>query len=80
MVEALSEGRSAWLHVVHGQVVLGDMLLSAGDGAGISAKPAVTFTANSEAEILLVNLGGRLTRTLLKSRSSQNLSTASGST
>jgi quercetin 2,3-dioxygenase len=79
MVQELSEGRSAWLHVVHGQVMLGDMLLSAGDGAGISAKPAVTFTANSDAEILLVNLGGRLTKTLLKSRSSQNPSSASSS-
>jgi redox-sensitive bicupin YhaK (pirin superfamily) len=57
VVHELSEGRSAWLHVVQGQVALVDLLLSAGDSAGITAERAVSFTAGDESEVLLVNLG-----------------------
>jgi redox-sensitive bicupin YhaK (pirin superfamily) len=57
VVRELSQGRSAWLHVVHGEVTLGDVVLSAGDGAGVTAERAVSLTASEEAEILLVDLG-----------------------
>jgi redox-sensitive bicupin YhaK (pirin superfamily) len=59
VVHELSEGRIAWLHIVQGQVALGDLILSAGDGAGITAERAVSFTAGDESEVLLVNLGER---------------------
>jgi redox-sensitive bicupin YhaK (pirin superfamily) len=80
MVQELSGGRRAWLHVVQGQVLLDDVLLSAGDGAGISAKRAVSFTAGSASEVLLVNLGERRQKPVLESGSSRRLSAAATST
>jgi hypothetical protein len=38
-------------------VSIGDLVLTAGDGVGISAERAVSLTAREEAEILLVDLG-----------------------
>jgi redox-sensitive bicupin YhaK (pirin superfamily) len=57
VVHELSQGRSAWLHVVQGEITLGDVVLSTGDGAGITAEPAVSLTASESSEILLVDLG-----------------------
>jgi quercetin 2,3-dioxygenase len=57
VVHELSHGRSAWLHLVHGSATLGDIVLSAGDGAGISAERAVSVTAREYTEILLLDLG-----------------------
>lgn len=57
VVRALGPGRSAWLHIVQGEVTLGDLVLGAGDGAAITAEPAVSFTAREESEILLIDLG-----------------------
>jgi redox-sensitive bicupin YhaK (pirin superfamily) len=59
MVHELSPGRSAWLHVVEGEVILGGLVLTAGDGAGVAAERAVSFTAVAESEVLLVNLSER---------------------
>jgi hypothetical protein len=56
VVHALSQGRSAWLQMVRGQVCLGDGVLSAGRGIGIQAERAVSFTALEETEILLVDV------------------------
>ncbi|HKY41005.1 MAG TPA: pirin family protein [Polyangiaceae bacterium] len=56
LVHDLAPGRSAWLHLVTGQVALGDALLVAGDGAGISRQRPVSFTAREETEILLVDV------------------------
>jgi quercetin 2,3-dioxygenase len=53
----LLDGRSAWLHLVEGEVTLGDVVLSTGDGAGLTAERAVSLTAREETEILLVDLG-----------------------
>ena len=44
-------------HLVQGEVSIGDLVLTAGDGVGISAERAVSLTAREEAEILLVDLG-----------------------
>jgi redox-sensitive bicupin YhaK (pirin superfamily) len=55
IVHDLQPGRGAWLHVVNGEVTLGDDVLGSGDGAGISAEP-VSFTAREETEILLLDL------------------------
>jgi hypothetical protein len=52
----LSPGRIAWLHVVRGAVSLGDVVLTTGDGAGVTADRVVSFTALEETEILLVDL------------------------
>jgi quercetin 2,3-dioxygenase len=57
LVRDLSLGRSAWIHVVHGEIALGDNLLTTGDGAGITAERPVSFTARQNSEILLVELG-----------------------
>ena len=59
VVHELREGRSAWLHLVEGEVTLGDVVLSSGDGAGLTAERAVSLTAREETEILLVDLGAR---------------------
>ncbi len=57
VVHALSPARSAWLHVVQGEVTLDGLVLSSGDGAGFTAERAVSLTAREETEILLVDLG-----------------------
>lgn len=56
VVHELMEGRSAWLHVVEGEVMMGDAILSTGDGAGITDARSVSLTAQGEAEILLLDL------------------------
>jgi hypothetical protein len=53
----LPAGRSAWLHIVQGQVTVHDTVLSTGDGIGISAQLAVSFTAREETEVLLFDVG-----------------------
>lgn len=60
VIHELPQGRSAWLHLVQGEVTLGDTVLTTGDGAGVTAEPAVSLTAREEAEILLVDVGERL--------------------
>jgi redox-sensitive bicupin YhaK (pirin superfamily) len=57
VVHELSQGRRAWLHIVQGEVTLGDVVLTEGDGAGFTAERAVSLTAREGAEILLVDLG-----------------------
>jgi redox-sensitive bicupin YhaK (pirin superfamily) len=70
VVHELSPGRSAWLHIVQGGVTLGDLVLTAGDGAGVTAERAVSFTSVEESEILLVNLGERMSKPVAESGSS----------
>ncbi|MBU2552630.1 MAG: pirin family protein [Proteobacteria bacterium] len=53
----LSPGRSAWLHVINGEVAMQDIILTEGDGAGIAIEPSVSLTARENTEILLVDLG-----------------------
>lgn len=52
----LAPGRSAWIHVVQGDVLLQQMLLSAGDGAGIHAERVVSIRAQTHAEVLLLDV------------------------
>ncbi|MBN1655319.1 MAG: pirin family protein [Deltaproteobacteria bacterium] len=56
LVHELHQERSAWLHVVHGEITLGDLVLITGDGVGVTTEPAVSFTAREESEILLIDL------------------------
>jgi redox-sensitive bicupin YhaK (pirin superfamily) len=55
VIHALTDRRSAWLHVVSGSVGLGDVVLRCGDGAGITHERAVSFTAREATEVLLVD-------------------------
>lgn len=59
VVHELAEGRSAWLHLIQGEVTLGEFILTAGDGAGITEERAVSLTAREPTEILLVDIGER---------------------
>ena len=62
LVHELSRGRSAWLHLVHGEVLLGDVVLTTGDGAGVTVERAVSLTAREETELLLVDFGAERPR------------------
>ncbi|MFH1573001.1 MAG: pirin family protein [Acidobacteriota bacterium] len=57
VVHPLLPGHRAWLHLVEGEVALGDVILTTGDGAGIQAERAVSLTAQEKTEILLLDLG-----------------------
>jgi redox-sensitive bicupin YhaK (pirin superfamily) len=57
LIHALSPGRSAWLHLVQGEILLGDVVLTTGDGAGVELERAVSLTAREESELLLIDLG-----------------------
>ena len=62
VVHQLTPGRTAWLHLVVGEVALGDVVLTTGDGAGLTGEHAVSLTAREESEILLLDLGGHTPR------------------
>ncbi len=57
LVHELSPGRSAWLHVIEGEITTQDLVLTDGDGVGLTAESSVSFTAHKHTEILLVDLG-----------------------
>ena len=57
LVDELLPRRSAWLHVIHGEVTLQDLNLTQGDGVGVASEPSVSLTAQERSEILLVDLG-----------------------
>lgn len=57
VAHALLPGRSAWLHVVLGEATLGEVVLGAGDGVGLTSEVAVSLTALQETEVLLLDLG-----------------------
>ena len=60
MIHELYPGRTAWLHVVKGSLLLNGFLLQSGDGAGLSNELSVSFTAQEATEILLFDLGNNL--------------------
>ncbi|MBU0754104.1 MAG: pirin family protein [Planctomycetes bacterium] len=53
----LMPGRSAWLHVVYGEVTLNEIVLTQGDGVGVANEPSVSLVVQEKTEILLVDLG-----------------------
>jgi quercetin 2,3-dioxygenase len=57
VVHELAPGRCQWLHVVQGEVALDDTVLAAGDGAGITARRVISFTAREDSEVLLIDVG-----------------------
>jgi redox-sensitive bicupin YhaK (pirin superfamily) len=56
VVHALATGRSAWVHIVKGAVTLDELVLSTGDGAGVTAERAVSLTAREDTELLLLEV------------------------
>ena len=56
VTHTLTPGRHAWVQVASGKVRLGDVALSAGDGAAISNDPSLRLTADEPAEVLLFDL------------------------
>jgi redox-sensitive bicupin YhaK (pirin superfamily) len=56
VVHELAPDRAAWLHVVQGEVTLGDLVLTAGDGAAVTTERSVSLTARDGSEILLLDV------------------------
>jgi redox-sensitive bicupin YhaK (pirin superfamily) len=56
IIHELLPGRSAWLHVLSGEIVLQDIILNQGDGAGVTVGPSASFTARESSEVLLIDL------------------------
>ena len=56
IVHPLKEGRFAWLHVIKGEILMHNLHLLIGDGAGLSGERSISFTAKGPAEVLLFDL------------------------
>ena len=56
-IHELKPERSAWLHVISGEATMQDLILTRGDGVGVTLEPSVSFTAQEHTEVLLVDLG-----------------------
>jgi hypothetical protein len=56
VVHELRLGRCAWIHFVEGEGMVGGILMSTGDGAGISGEAAASVTAQTNCELLLVDV------------------------
>ena len=56
VVHEILPGRAVWLHVVHGEVTLGELALTAGDGAGFAGERAASITARESSELLLCDV------------------------
>ena len=52
----LREGRSAWLHVARGELILNDNRLGPGDGAAIRGESELSFERATSAEFVLWEL------------------------
>jgi redox-sensitive bicupin YhaK (pirin superfamily) len=58
LIHELLPGRSAWVHVIDGEATLHDIILTQGDGAGVTIEPSVSVTAQENTEMLLMDLAG----------------------
>ena len=56
MVHEFQGGRTGWLHVIKGRILLQDRSLRTGDGAALIDEAAASFTAQEPSEILLFDL------------------------
>jgi quercetin 2,3-dioxygenase len=56
VADELAAGRSAWLQLARGSIMLNDANLTAGDGAAVSAESALRISAADAAEFLLFDL------------------------
>lgn len=57
LVHELLRGRSVWLHVIHGEATLQDIVLTQGDGVGVTMESSVSLTASEKTEVLFVDSG-----------------------
>lgn len=57
LVHELLPGRCAWLHVICGEVTSHDVILSRGDGLGVTTERSLSLTAHDHTEILLIDVG-----------------------
>ena len=57
LVHALAPDRTAWLHTVCGEATINDIVLTQGDGVGITNERSVSLTVQENTEILLIDLG-----------------------
>ena len=55
----LSPTRGAWLHIVSGEARLGTVVMKTGDGSGITNEPALSLTASTATEILIIDIATR---------------------
>jgi len=56
VVHIVENGRTAWLQVAAGSVVLNDLVLQQGDGAAVSEESKLRIIASEPAEVLLFDL------------------------
>lgn len=56
LVHELAPGRTAWLHAVCGEATLNDLVLTQGDGVGVTIERSISLTVQEETEILLVDM------------------------
>ena len=59
LIHEPGSGRSAWLHVVKGRILVVDLLLCGGDGAAFTGEAAVSFTAQEGSEVILFDLASK---------------------
>ena len=52
----IADGRHAWVQVARGSVKLGELTLSAGDGAAVSDERSLSFIADVPSELLVFDL------------------------
>lgn len=57
LVHELLPGRSAWLHILDGEATLNDIVLTHGDGVGVTNEPSVSLTVRDNTELLFVDVG-----------------------
>lgn len=56
LAREVARDRGAWLQIARGIVALNDTEMREGDGAAIESEPAITVTADTDAEILFFDL------------------------
>jgi len=56
-VYELTPGRTAWLHAVCGEATFHDIVLTQGDGVGVTNERSLSLTVREKNEILLIDLG-----------------------
>ena len=57
LIHELLPGRSAWLHLIYGEATMQDMIMTQGDGGGVTIEPSVSLTAQENVELLLIDVG-----------------------
>lgn len=56
MVHELAVGRSAWCHVVIGEATCGDVVMTSGDGIGVTDERSISLLARTATELMLIDL------------------------